>query len=255
MNLEDMLGGAPAPVDPFAKKPGRPSKETIAARERHEAEQAEMRRLELREDSESRRLIRAAAGGNTLINAREFFMPVGQNFFAHVLSLNPETVRKRLRRVAPVGYSDGAQKRPLYDFRLALPHLIKSDMDAQTLLETINPNDMPNSINKSYWEAKRLKLKYEIEAGQAWSTEDVLEVFGTVFMAIKDRTKLWVDDLREQCKGMSVDEIFGALQEHVDAYQVALHSDLIEIPKQRQTRSKIAETEMESLPAYEDDGE
>ena len=226
-----MFGGDTAPRK---NKGGRPSKAMLAERERQ-------RQSEIDSDFEKQRLIRSAASGNTLINAREFFMPVGQNFLALVLNLNPETVRKRLRRVRPIGYSDGAQKRPVYDFTKVLPYLIKSDMDAATLLETINPNDLPPSINKTIWEARRIKLKYEIEAGLAWADEDVLEVFGAVFMAIKDRTKLWVDDLREQCKGMTGPEVLDALQQHIDAYQSALHSDLIDIPKRRATLSKFSE--------------
>lgn len=243
MNLDEMFGGSDSPPQ---RRRGRPTKEMVAERERQQAG-----------DLERQRAIRAAAIGVTAINAREFFMPVGQNFLAQVLDLNPETVRRRLRRVQPVGHGDGHQKRPVYDFRKVLPYLIKSEMDAATLLETINPNDLPPSINKTIWEAKRIKLKYEIEAGQAWATEDVLEVFGTVFMAIKDRTKLWVDDLREQCKGMTGPEVLDALQEHIDAYQAALHSDLIEIPKRRATQSKFAEAELAAMPMLddEDDGE
>lgn len=229
---------------PPKRRPGRPSNAERAERER-----------QLLESMESKRLISAAAAGQTAMKAEEFFLPVGQNFLAMVLGLNPETVRKRLRRVKPIGYGSGAQRRPVYDFRKVLPYLIKSEMDAATLLETINPNDLPPSINKTIWEAKRIKLKYEIEAGEAWATEDVLEVFGTVFMAIKDRTKLWVDDLREQCKGMTVDEVFGALQEHIDAYQAALHSDLIEIPQRRATQSKFAEAELVSMGPEVDDSD
>ncbi len=245
MNLDDMLGGGEQASQ--KRRPGRPTNAERAERER-----------QLLESMENKRRISAAAAGQTAMNAREFFLPVGQNFLATVLGLNPETVRKRLRRVQPIGYGSGAQKRPVYDFRKVLPYLIKSDMDAATLLETINPNDLPPSINKTIWEAKRIKLKYEIEAGQAWATEDVLEVFGTVFMAIKDRTKLWVDDLREQCKGLSADEVFAALQEHIDAYQAALHSDLIDIPRRRATQSKFAEAELVAMgpePDDEDDDE
>lgn len=241
MSELDSMFGEPAPPK---RKTGRPSNAERAERERQQINTLEVQRA-----------ISAAAAGQTLLNAREFFMPVGQNFLAHVLGLNPETVRKRLRRVQPIGHGAGAQKRPVYDFRKVLPYLIKSEMDAATLLETINPNDLPPSINKTIWEAKRIKLKYEIEAGQAWLDADVLEVFGTVFMAIKDRTKLWVDDLREQCKGMSGPEVLDALQEHIDAYQAALHSDLIEIPKRRSTQSKFAEVDLTSMAPEYDEGD
>jgi len=244
MNLDDMFGEAAAP----RRKPGRPSNAERAERDR-------LARESLSTDLEKARKISAAAAGQTEIPARDFFMPVGQNFLAQVLNLNPETVRRRLRRVKPIGYGRGTQKRPVYEFCKVLPYLIKSEMDAATLLETINANDLPPQINKTIWEAKRIQLKYEIEAGQAWADSDVLEVFGTVCMAIKDRTKLWVQDLREECKGKTGEEVLDALQQHIDNYQAALHNDLITIPQRRSTQSKFSQHALESMSPEFDDSE
>jgi hypothetical protein len=163
--------------------------------------------------------------------------------------MDAATVRKRLLK-API-LAMGGGGRPLYDFKTACEYVVKPKMDIDTYLKTLNPADMPNAINKVYWEAKNIRLKYELAAGQAWATEDVLEVFGTVFMTIKERTKLWVEDLRESAK--LSDETLAQLTEKVDAYQTALHADLIAIPLKRQTYSKAVEAvDSNAVPNYED---
>jgi hypothetical protein len=228
--------------------PGRPRKEEVAAR------LAEQEREE--EDFWStpamQAAMKSAASGNTLIDERVFHMPVSQNFLARVFVMDTMTVNRRLRRLKPVGYAGGEkQKRPLYDFKAACEHLLKPKMDIDTYLATLNPADMPNAINKTFWEAKRIKLKFEIEAGQAWATEDVLEVFGRMAMTIKSHSQLWVENMRSALS----DEQLAKLSAMVDVFNSELHDMLMEEPKKRQTRSRLAAIEHEMLGDDDDEGE
>jgi hypothetical protein len=124
-------------------------------------------------------------------------------------------------------------------------------MDIDTYLATLNPADMPNAINKTFWEAKRIKLKFEIEAGQAWATEDVLEVFGRMAMTIKSHSQLWVENMRSALS----DEQLAKLSAMVDVFNSELHDMLMEEPKKRQTRSRLAAIEHEMLGDDDDEGE
>ena len=223
------------------KKRGRPSKADLAARE-----------AERLTSSDFQAQVTAAASGNTLIPEREFHMPVSQNFLARVFNMDPMTVNRRLRRVKPVGFSGEKAKRPIYDFKTACEHLLKPKMDIDTYLATLNPADMPNAINKTFWEAKRIKLKFEIEAGQAWATEDVIEVLGGMAMAIKSHTQLWVERLRDI--GLS-DEQSAKFAGMVDAFNADLHDKLVAMPRQRQTRSRLAALELEMMAGMEDEDE
>lgn len=241
---------AETPVVPKQKRgPGRPRKEEVAARV------AEQERTE--EDFWStpamQAAMKAAASGNTLIDERVFHMPVSQNFLARVCRLDTMTVNRRLRRVKPVGYAGGEkQKRPLYDFMDAVAHLLKPKMDLDTYLATLNPADMPNAINKTFWEAKRIKLKFEIEAGQAWATADVLEVLGRMAMTIKSHTQLWVENMRSQ--GLT-DEQVSKLSAMVDVFNGELHGMLVDEPNKRQTRSRLAAIELEMMGGADDEAE
>lgn len=186
--------------------------------------------------------IRLAAHGHTDIKSTDFIRPVTQQFMAEVFGMDPATVKKRL--VTCPTLDDGTGARRVYDFKTACEYLIKPKMDEATFIKTLNHADMPKMVNKVFWEAKRIKLKYEIEAGEAWATSDVLEVFGDVFMTVKSHAQLWVEAMRE----IGLDDVAAKKVEQLtDAFSAELHSKLVEMPKQRQTRSRIAELEQELM--------
>lgn len=201
------------------------------------ARQARLARLA---EGAQRARLKAAAAGKGELRAKDFMVPVTQNAIADVFGMMPETIKRRLLRCPTVGSEGG---RDLYNFKTACEYVLKPRMDIETYLKTLNPADMPIGINKSFWEAQMTKLRYQIAAAEAWATEDVLEVFGTVFMTIKERTKLWSETLRES--GMLTDDQLVKLNQLIDDYLSNLHADLIDIPKKRQTRSKISESELE----------
>lgn len=227
-DLAALLGDAPplpvpaAPTlpEPERRRRGRPTKEE--AERRLADEQA----------------IRAAGGGVSFEPFQTFLQPCSQNFLATVLRLDPATVTRRLARasIKPLAVVGGG--RPVWNFHEVVPFLVKSQMDMDTFLGTLDPNKLPNHISKAYWEAKRLRLKYELEAGEAWATPDVLAVFGSVFMAMKDQMQLWVDKLAENTE-LSEDQR-DRLMQMVDALQGDMHAKLVEMPANRQTRSLAA---------------
>lgn len=200
-------------------------------------------RAERLAERQQREIVKNAALGRGQYKAKQFLLPVSQNFLVEVWGMDPETVKKRLLKCPVVGTH---ANRDVYDFKTACEYLLKPRMDIETFLKTLNPADMPNAVNKTFWEALRGKLKFQIEAGEAWATEDVLDVFGRVFMTIKERTKLWVENVRETAA--LGDEGNQKFTEMVDDYLTNLHSELIEIPKARQTRSKAAEIEGLNTP-------
>lgn len=241
-DFEDLLGGNPEPV---RKKRGRPTREEAARRaaEAAAAEQAEKERVEgFYATPEGRRLINAAATGRTTEEERNFHLPCSQNFIARVLRLDPMTVNRRLRAVKPVGYAgNGANKRSLYDFADTLPYLLKPKMDLGTYLKTLNAADLPNSINKAFWEAERIKNKTLMETAEAWPTERVLGVLGQVFMMIKDRLPLIKEGMRDT--GLTDDQM-RLLESFSDQFQADLHEALVALPQAQSTPSRRADVDM-----------
>lgn len=226
------------PVTPQQRR-GRPRTREIypEVQAANEAEDAALR--EFYASREGRRRISAAATGRyETFTEKEFFQPVPVSFLSKHLRINAETVRKRLETVTPVGHAGVSQNRPLYDFASVVPYLVKSKMNLRTYLRSLNPADMPVNISKVFWEAERIRNKTMIETAEAWPTENVLEVFGQVFMLIKDRIPLITDALQDAgCNETQVRK----LQEMCDQFQNDLHQALIELPKQQSTPSRVAD--------------
>lgn len=182
-------------------------------------------------------MIAATAGKGTFVEAGELKRPVTKNFLAMVFDMDPATITKRLLTCPEIGREGG--NRPLYDFKQAVAYLIEPKMDLNQYIKSIDPNKLPNHINKIFWEAQRGRLKYKLEASEAWNSADVIDVFGEVFMTIKDRMQLWTETLQE--RGGINDATMKRLQQMVDALQEDLHEKLVDIPNKRQTPAVVAE--------------
>lgn len=216
-DIDDFLGAPPANGDREAKREARRK----AAEEKLIEEQR-------------RKAIKEAGAGITAINVRDFKMPVSQNFLAQVFNMTPETVKKRLLRCPTDGMAGGG--RPVYDFKTACGYLVKPQMTNEEFIRTLNAAQLPPEINLAFWNAQRARLRYLHEAADAWATEDVLEVFGDVFMTIKDRMQLFIENMRS---GMT-DEQSNRMSEIVEAFQADLHAALVEMPLKKRTEAIIA---------------
>jgi hypothetical protein len=207
-----------------------PTKPVEPVSDRKSAAEARIREAKLQAE------IKRAGSGQIKVSEEEFLVPCTQNFLARVLNMDPMTVRKRLVKCKPCG--SVGNNRPVYLFHDAIQYLIKPKMDLSTYLRTLNPTDMPNSINKVYWEAERIKNKVMIETGEAWPTERIINVLGSVFMMIKDRMPLITESIRDL--GAS-DAVQAKLTEMTDQFQRDLHAALVEMPKNNQSFSRQAE--------------
>jgi hypothetical protein len=188
--------------------------------------------------------IRRAGSGQTKISVETFLLPCSQNFIGRVLHMDPMTVKKRLQG-APVAGTVGAG-RPVYFFHEILPYIVKPKMDIGTYIRSLNPADLPNSINKSFWEAERIKNQVLQQNGEAWNTMKCLELFGAVFMLIKDRLPLIKEALREENIPPSAQKV---LEEMCDQFQSELYEALVDLPKQRRTYSRVVEIDPGDLPS------
>lgn len=166
---------------------------------------------------------------------------VSITWLEQVFGINRRTVQKRLidGKVHPCGEGHGGY--PLYDLREAAACLIEPKFDVEQYIAKLNPKKLPPELSKVFWDAKRSKLRYQTEAGQAWLTEDVLDVFGDVFMLIRSQTKHWMTELL--ARGDMSDTQFKRLERMVDKFQDSLHRKLCELPQRRKTMSVAGQDE------------
>ncbi|PAL23525.1 hypothetical protein [Sphingopyxis sp. GW247-27LB] len=178
--------------------------------------------------------LRAAASGATFVQLRDLKRPVTASFLASVFDMDPATIKKRLLPLEPLAQVGGRQV-VVWDFKEAAAYLVEPKIDLEKYIASLDFKKLPHHINKVFWDAKRSKLKYLHEAGEAWMTSDVLEVFGRAFMTIKDQTQLFVETMRE--RGKLTDEQMTLFESLVDGFQADLHSKLVEAPRLHQTQS------------------
>lgn len=234
--FDDLLGGGDSPSAdeaPRARR-GRPSNEEVARR-----------MAEAERDAAFQREVRMAGQGKGQFKPEDFYGLCSQNQIARLMHMDPMTVKKRLER-CPIAGTVG-NNRPVYYFHQAIEYIVKPKMDLATYLKTLNPSDMPNAINKVFWEAERIKNKVLLETGEAWASADVLEVFGQVFMLFKDRIPIITEGMRDE--GLS-DEQYDSLVTYCDQLQADLHEKLVEMPAQRATPPRSASIDTTDKPKF-----
>lgn len=178
--------------------------------------------------------LKAAASGRALEDVggvQALRRPVTSNLLAIVFGMDIQTINRRLIDCPHVMQSN----RRLYEFKTACSYIIKPVMTPEQFIRTMNASHLPPEINKAFWDGQRSRVKYKIEAQEAWETEDVLAVFGDVFMTIKDVLTTIGEDLRERAK--LNDEQSKLLEEGIDELRDTLRNKLVEMPEKKRTGS------------------
>lgn len=211
--FEDVLGS------PVPKKGGRPTLEEAS------------RRLEERIN-----LTRAVTGRglDDVGGVQVLRRPVTISTLCTVFDHDVKTIEKRLIH-CPYVQQSGRTK--LYDFKLACSYIVKPRMTPDQFIKTLNKADLPPEINLAFWNAQRAKIKFMLEAGEAWETGEVLAVFGDVFMTIKDTLTTIIEDLRERAK--LSDEQTRILEEAIDELREVLRQRLVDMPTRKRTPSLL----------------
>lgn len=185
--------------------------------------------------------IRAASTGNaTFVEAGELMRPVTRAFLTEITRLDENVVRRRLLNCPRLGKSG---QRDLYDFMTAIAHLVEPQIDLEAYIKTMNPKKLPAGLNKDVWDGMHKRLRYQRDAGDAWHTEDVIEVLGRACMLIKDRLQLVTETMRDRAK--LDDAQAKRFAEMIDGLSADIHAALVEMPAQRRTAPIVEEDVVE----------
>jgi hypothetical protein len=166
-------------------------------------------------------------------------MPQAENgatiaWFAQAFGMKPSTVKMRLAGVKPLRVTDRGA--PIYAFADAAPKVCRVDLDDEEFekrIRRMRPQDLPPMIHAVFWDGQNKKAKWQRDAGQLWHTEDVVEVLGETFKAVRQAMQLWVDDMRQEKKLTDDQAVY--LQEQVDALQDDIYDRLVRLSKSRET--------------------
>lgn len=184
----DLLGGdtpAPAPAEPSKRRPGRPTREEAAAR------------AAARLDAQIS--MKAAASGRGLEDVggvQALRRPVTINTLATIFDHDVQTITRRLID-CPHEVVSG---RKLYSFKEACSYIIKPRMTPEQFVKTLNSAHLPPEINKAFWDGQRSRIKYKIEAQEAWDTTEVNAALGALCMTVKESLSTMTESMRERAK-------------------------------------------------------
>lgn len=177
-----------------------------------------------------------------------FWRPVSVNFLANVFRNRDHAyIRSKLADCPVKGY--GEDRKPRYDFLEAASYLV-SPADVAEHIRRMKAVDLPPALSAAVWKARLDEQKWHTLAGNLWHTEDVLTVFGDVFMLMRTRMQLWVETLND--KLTLTPEQFELIRNLVDGLQQEMHDALVKLPAQKSTPSSLAESSKVDDPEIED---
>lgn len=163
-------------------------------------------------------------------------------WLATLYGIARKTVEKQL--VGCPVLKRGKNGAPLYDLTIAAGYMSSRKRDIAAALKTAKEADLPAPLQRQFWQTKLLRNKWEMEAGEMWATDDVMDVLGEIFKIIKNSTMLWVDNL-EQVAVLTKEQRL-TLISYVDEMNNKIHSEIKKMPDRRQTVS-FRDVELEAI--------
>lgn len=111
---------------------------------------------------------------------------------AKLFRMDRRDVTPKLRDIPAAGTRGGY---PIYFVHEVAPHLVKPIYDIEAYIMRMNHNDLPKHVSKEFWNGLRARQAYELENGDLWPTDKVLEVMGEVFKQLRMSMLLFGDTI------------------------------------------------------------
>jgi len=146
-------------------------------------------------------------------------------FLMEVFGMDRRDVNRRLKDCPVMGSRHKDTKRNLYDLATAAQYLVKPVFNPEEYLKTMRPSELPAHLQDSFWSAMNKRQKWEENAAELWRTEDVMVLFGEVFLLIKGTMQLWAENM-QRSTGLGAEQK-KFLQASVDGLQKEIHEKLV----------------------------
>ena len=167
---------------------------------------------------------------------------VSAHMLGQIFGMTPVDVNRRLQNCAFV--VTPGQKTRRYKIKDAAEYLVRPKFEAEDFIAIMKRSELPNSINKEFWDAMLKKQKWEEGAGDLWRTTLIREKLAEMFQNMKFTMQLWVDSLGQQTK--LTNDQRELLSDMVDALQLDIYGSLVDSAKTGDTHSTIGEVEYDT---------
>ncbi len=142
---------------------------------------------------------------------------------SRLFRMEVDTVRRKIRDLKPVGERNGY---PTYNVADAAEFLVQPKVDLEAYLKKLRPQDMPQGIQKQFWDAQNGRLKFMADAGHLWRTDRVQHVIADAFKVVRQRVLLLADTVDRQT-GLT-EEQRNIVQNMADGLLNDLHNAIID---------------------------
>ena len=161
---------------------------------------------------------------------------------AQMFNKTPVEVKKLLVNCPFITAPGSAIRR--YRIADAAGYLVEQKFDAEEFIAVMKRSQLPNAINKTFWDAMIQKQKWEENAGDLWRTDSIREKMKDMFQNMKFTMQLWVDSLSEQTK--LTDDQREILTELVDGLQMEIYNSLVADAEVNSTPSTMGEVDYDA---------
>lgn len=181
------------------------------------------------------------------------FAGVTRTWLADVFGMDPTTVKKRLANCPTKGKRG---QFPVYDLRMAAQYLVPPRVNIGEYLKSMRPNDLPPILQSAYWDAQKKRQDWELNAGELWKTEKVIETLSETFKLIKTSVSLFADTV-EQEHGLTESQR-ATIAELTDSLMDDIHNSLVRQHELSRTPNQLAElkdieTSVQTGPGSDDE--
>ena len=114
---------------------------------------------------------------------------------ARIFRTEVDTARRKLAGLKPIGERNGY---PTYNVAEAAEYLISPKIDVEAYLKKMRPQDMPQAIQKQFWDAQNARLKFMADAKHLWRTDTIQYALSDIFKTVRQRVLLFSDTVERQ---------------------------------------------------------
>lgn len=167
-----------------------------------------------------------AATGNSMDAESRAMLYEGANLsqLGIIFRMDHRVLVQKLNGLAPSGERNGVA---IYSIKDAATRLWRpTQSEVEKAIVRMNHADLPKELTKEFWNGKRARQQYELDAGDLWPTVKVIEHVGELFKLVKMETLLATDaverttELTERQRKLIKDMLAGMLRN--------MHAEILE---------------------------
>lgn len=113
-----------------------------------------------------------------------------------LFGMDNRTVAEKIQGLEPVGTRAGYS---IYSVAQAATRLAPmAEEEIERRLRTMNPKDLPKMISKEFWAGLTARRRYEHQAGELWSTDEVMTAAMAAFKVLRTTLLLLPEQIAQQ---------------------------------------------------------